>query len=55
MNNFFIYLIGVILVAGGFAYAAYEIGLGAVWIAIIAAIVLGFGIMGAVKKTQKRE
>lgn len=55
MNNFVIYLIGVALVAGAIGYAAYLIGLGPVWIGIITVIIIGFGIMGAVKKTQKRE
>ncbi len=53
--NFAIYMIGAVLVAAGFGYAAYAIGLSGTWIIIIALVILGFGIMGAVKKTQKKE
>ena len=55
MSNFALYMIGSILVAGGLAFAAYQIGIDPVWITIIAIIVIGFGIMGGVKKTRKPE
>jgi hypothetical protein len=55
MSNFAIYMIGSILVAGGIAFAAFQLGLGATWIWIIAAIIIGFGIMGGIKKTRKQE
>ena len=55
MSNLTLYIIGALLVAGGFGYAAYRIGLPAVWVFIIGAIILGFGIMGGVKKTRDSE
>jgi len=53
-TRFIIYIIGTILVALGFGYAAYEIGLNAVWIAIISIVIVGFGIMAGVSKTHSR-
>ena len=55
MSNFAIYMIGSILVAGGIAFAAFQLGLDATWIWIIAVIVVGLGIMGGIKKTRKQE
>lgn len=55
MSNFALYLIGSILVAGGFAFAAYKLGLSGSWIIIISLIIVGFGIMGGVKKTKTKE
>lgn len=52
MSAFSLYLIGSTLVAAGFAFAAYKLGLGASWIIIIALIIIGFGIRGGVKKTR---
>lgn len=55
MSNLAVYIIGALLVAGGFGYAAHLIGLGPVWIVVIGVIILGFGIMGGVKKTRETE
>lgn len=55
MSNFAIYLIGTLLLAAGLAYGAFLLGLGPHWIAILALVIIGFGIMGAVKRTRLKE
>jgi hypothetical protein len=55
MTNFFVYMIGVILVVGAVAYGASLLGLSSTWIAIIAMAALGLGVMGAVVKTRQKE
>ncbi|MES1929445.1 hypothetical protein SADO_09312 [Salinisphaera dokdonensis CL-ES53] len=52
MSNFAVYMIGIIIVAGALAYGAYALSVPPVWIGVGAAIILGFGLMGAVKKTR---
>lgn len=55
MGNLLIYLFGVLVVVGGLGYGAHLLGVSMTWIAVGAAVVVGFGLMGAVSKTQKRE
>ena len=55
MTNFFVYMIGVILVVGALAYGASLMGLSPTWIAIIAIAALGIGLMGAIVKTRQKE
>lgn len=55
MSNFVIYMIGTVLVACALGYAAYLVGLGAAWVAIGVAVIVGFGLMGGVQKTRRRE
>jgi hypothetical protein len=55
MTNFFVYMIGVILVVGAVAYGASLLGLSSTWIAIIAMAALGLGVMGAVVKPRQKE
>jgi membrane protein implicated in regulation of membrane protease activity len=55
MTNFFVYMIGVILVVGALAYGASLLGLGSTWIAVIAIAALGLGVMGAIVKTRQKE
>ena len=55
MSSFFVYLIGSILVAAGLAYGAYAMGLAQTWIIVIALVVVGFGIMGGIQKTQRKQ
>ena len=55
MPNFFVYMIGVLVVIGGLAYGLSVAGLSPVWIGVGAAVVLGLGIMGAVVKTRQKE
>ena len=55
MSNFMIYMIGVILVAGALAYGASLLGLSSTWIGIGFILIVGFGVMGAVARTRRRE
>ena len=55
MTNFFVYMIGVLLVVGALAYGASLLGLGTTWIAIIALAGIGLGVMGAIVKTRQKE
>ena len=55
MTNFFVYMIGVILVVGALAYGASLLGLSSTWIAVIAIAALGLGVMGAIVKTRQKE
>ena len=42
MTNFFVYIIGVILVvAGAVGYGAHLVGLGEQWIAVVVLVILG--------------
>jgi len=55
MTNFFVYMIGVILVVAALAYGASLMGVGTTWIAVFALAVLGLGVMGAIVKTRQKE
>jgi len=55
MTNFFVYIIGVLLVVGGLVYGASLAGLNHAWIAVLALVVLGLGVMGAIVKTRQKE
>jgi hypothetical protein len=55
MTNFFVYMIGVILVVGAIAYGASLLGLASTWIAVLAIAALGVGLMGAIVKTRQKE
>ena len=55
MTNFFVYMIGVILVVGALAYGASLLGLSSTWIAIIALVGVGLGVMGAIVKTRQKD
>jgi hypothetical protein len=55
MTNFFVYMIGVLLVVGALAYGASLLGLGTTWVAIIALAGIGLGVMGAIVKTRQKE
>ena len=52
MSAFWIYMLGVAVVAGALGYGAYLLSVPMQWIGISAAIVIGIGIMGAVKKMR---
>ncbi|MGQ0697022.1 MAG: hypothetical protein ACT4PZ_02145 [Panacagrimonas sp.] len=54
MKNMVIYLLGVLIVVGALAYGAHRLGVDLVWIGIGAAIIVGFGIMGAATKARPR-
>jgi hypothetical protein len=55
MTNFFVYMIGVILVVAALAYGASLAGLSTTWIIVLAVALLGLGIMGAIVKTRQKE
>lgn len=55
MSNLVIYLIGTTFVAGGLAWAAYELGASLIWIIIGVITIIGLGIMAAVSKTRQKE
>jgi len=48
-------MIGVVLVVGALAYGASLAGLAPTWIAVIALLILGLGVMGAIVKTRQKE
>lgn len=54
MTNFFVYMLGVVLVVGALAYGASLAGLSSTWIAVIAMGALGLGLMGAIVKTRQK-
>lgn len=55
MTNFFIYMLGVLVVVAGLAYGLNVAGLSSVWIGVGAAVLLGLGIMGAIVKTRQKD
>jgi hypothetical protein len=55
MPNVVLYMLGVFIVAGALAYGASILGVGQTWIAILVAVIAGFGLMGAVAKTRAKE
>ncbi len=55
MTNFFVYMIGVLLVVGALAYGASLMGISSTWIVVFALAVLGLGVMGAIVKTRQKE
>lgn len=55
MTNFFVYMVGVVLVVGALAYGASLLGLSSTWITVIAIAAVGIGLMGAIVKTRQKE
>lgn len=55
MTNFFIYMIGVILVVGALAYGASLLGISSTRVATIALAGIGVGVMGAIVKTRQKD
>lgn len=53
--NFWIYLVGVVLVTGALAYGAFALGVSQVWIGIGVVVFLGFGLMAAAKKAGMKD
>ncbi|MES1923899.1 hypothetical protein [Salinisphaera sp. T31B1] len=53
MSNFAIYMIGVVVVVAALGYGAYVLSVPPVWIGVGVAVIVGFGLMGAVKKTRE--
>ncbi|HEY8586792.1 MAG TPA: hypothetical protein VIL60_08720 [Rhodanobacter sp.] len=55
MSSFALYLIGMVIVIGGLAYAAALLHAPTQWIIVGVVILLGIGIVGAVKHTRRRD
>ncbi len=55
MTNMAVYLIGTLLVVAGLAYGANHLGLGHVWIAVGALVIIGLGLMGGIVKTRQKD
>lgn len=55
MSNLAIYLIGIVMVAGGLAWATIKLGVSPIWVIIGLIIIIGLGIMVAVSKTRQKE
>ncbi len=55
MSNFTKYIVGIVFIAGGLAWAAYMLGISIIWISIGVIVLIGAGIMTAVSKTQQKE
>ena len=53
--SFGLYSIGFAIVIGGLIYAAYLLHIPAHWIAVGAVVLLGVGILSAVKATRQKD
>jgi len=53
--SFGIYLFGIILVIGGLAYGAAMLHAPVQWIVMAALVLLGIGVVAAVKATRQRD
>ncbi len=55
MSSFALYLIGMVLVIGGLAYVAFMMHTPTPWLIAGVVVLLGLGVMGAVKSTRRRD
>jgi hypothetical protein len=55
MNNFSLYVIGTLLVAGALAYGAFLLGVPQVWIGIGVVALIGIGIVSGVTNTRQKD
>ena len=55
MTNFFVYMIGMLLVVGALAYGMNVVGISARWIIVAATALVGLGVMGAIVKTRQKD
>ncbi|HEY3255842.1 MAG TPA: hypothetical protein VGJ91_17915 [Polyangiaceae bacterium] len=53
--SFGIYLVGILLIIAGFIYAAAILNAPAHWIVVAALVLLGAGVVAAVKATRQRD
>lgn len=53
--SFGIYLAGIVLVVGGLLYAAALLHVPTQWIIVAGIVLLGFGLLMAVKATRQRD
>lgn len=54
MTGFWIYMIGIVVVAGAMAYGAYLLSVPMAWLGVGVAIIVGLGLMGGVKKLPRK-
>lgn len=55
MSSFALYLIGMVVLIAGLAYAATLAHVPTVWIAAGVIVLLGIGILGGVTKTRRKD
>ena len=55
MSSFALYLIGTLLVIGGLGYVAWMMHVPTPWLAAGVLVMLGLGVVGAVKATRRRD
>jgi len=55
MSSFAIYFLGVVVVVIGLGFAATLLGVPPLWTGIGALVIIGFGLMGAVRKTREKD
>lgn len=55
MSSFVLYLLGMLVLIGGLAYVAWLLHAPAQWIGGGAVVLLGLGIVGAVRHTRRRD
>jgi hypothetical protein len=53
--SFALYSIGFAIVIGGLIYGAYLLHVPAHWIAVLAVVLLGMGIISGVKATRQKD
>jgi hypothetical protein len=53
--SFGLYSIGYVIVIGGLIYAAHLMHVPAHWIAVMAIVMLGIGIVSGVKNTRQKD
>jgi hypothetical protein len=53
--SFGIYLFGIVLVIGGLVYGAIMLNMPVQWIVVATLLLLGVGIVAAVKATRQRD
>jgi uncharacterized membrane protein YiaA len=53
--SFGIYLVGIVLVVAGLVYAAAILSAPTHWIVVAALVMLGVGVVSAVKATRQRD
>ncbi len=53
--SFLLYIVGLVLLIGGIAWALVAAHVGATYVAIVCLIVAGFGVMGAVSRTRLKD
>jgi hypothetical protein len=55
VTNFIVYMVGMLLLAGGLAYGASMAGIGQRWIVVGVLALIGIGVMGGITKTRQRD